>query len=181
MKELILNKKTGFSSSQPFEIFDEIGILFYTSNFVNKIAKGETLKFNLPYVKFYYNGILTKLGEPVYYDYKKLPKKQRNINKKRYKIIYGNNPNKCTIFYGKGIILFDYSFKKIPLYMKYDIYYHELGHHYYKTEKHADLYAYNMMIKKGFNKSQIGLTTLETLSQNSYGRKKHIINKILEK
>lgn len=179
MIRLSLDKKTGFTSSLPFNIYDERGILFYSSSFTNKIQNGESLLFNLPPGKYLYNGVLRQLDRPINIPLKKLPPKERRIKKKRYKIEYGDNPNKCTIFYDKGLILFDKSFLKLPLFVRWNIYFHELGHHFYKTEKYADLYAYNKMIKAGFNKTQIGKTSLLTLSNNSFDRKEYIIKKIL--
>lgn len=185
MLKLNLDKKTGFSSLLPFEIFDEDGNLFYDSSYTDKIEKGERLTFNLPAGKYLYEGLITKLFDPVYYKPKKLPPKQRSRPRRRYKIVFGDNPNKCTIFYSKGVILFDVSFKKLPLYVRYNVYFHEQGHHFYKTEKYADLFAHNKMLKVGFNPSQIGraqLLALDGKRSDSAERQKYIISKkILKK
>ena len=101
--------------------------------------------------------------------------KERNIAQKRYEIIFGNNPAKCTIYYEDGVILFDNQFLSKPLYLKYGIYYHELGHHFYKTEDKADLYAVFKMLEKGFNPSQIGRVALEGLSSKSEDRKIKVV------
>lgn len=177
MIPLNLDKKTGFVSVLPFTIYDSTGILFYSSDFTNKIDKGGRLLFNLPAGDYKYNGVLRKLDRPVSYKLKSLPTKERRIKKGKYIVKFGDNPNKCTIFYGPRIILFDNSFKKMPLYVRYAIYFHEMGHHFYKTEKYADLYAYNKMLKLGFNKSQIGLSVLSTLTnkKSSFDRKEYII------
>lgn len=178
MRDLILENKTGFRSSLPFEIFEPDGKLFYSSDFTDHIKNGKILEFNLPPGKYKYNGNFIKLNFPVPVKNITLPKFERNYKKKRYEIIWGNNPNKCTIFYNEGIILFDNSLKSKPLYVKYAIYFHELAHHRYKTEKFADLYAAKMMLEKGFNPSQIGLTVLGTLSDtvNNEDRKQSIVN-----
>jgi hypothetical protein len=178
MKDLILEQKTGFSTSLPFEIFEPNGNMFYSSDFTDHIAKGERLNFNLPAGSYKFNGSFIKLPHPVPVRVITLPLKERNLAKKRYNIIFGSNPNKCTIFYDKGIILFDESFRNKPLYIKYGIYYHELGHHFYRTESKADLYSAKMMLEKGFNPSQIGLVQLETLSNSdkSFERKEKIVN-----
>lgn len=180
MIRLTLDKKTGFTSSLPFDIYDERGILFYSSSFTDKGQNGERLMFNLPPGEYKYNGVIRQLDRPLNIPLKKLPPKERRIKKKRYRIEYGDNPNKCTIFYDKGLILFDKSFLKLPLFVRWNIYFHELGHHFYKTEKYADLYAYNKMIKAGFNKTQIGKTSLMTLSNSSFDRKEYIIKTILK-
>lgn len=176
MQRLILENKTGFSSLLPFRIVDKNNILFYSSDFVKTISKGEILKFNLPAGIYFYDGILTRLKNPVEYKNIVLPKPERVFKKKPFKIIFGENPNKCSILWNKGIILFDTSFLKKPLFIKYNIYFHELGHHFYKTEKYCDLYAAKKMLEFGFNPSQVGLNSLDSLSNLQYERKKFIIN-----
>jgi hypothetical protein len=56
------------------------------------------------------------------------------------------------------------------LYIKYTIYYHELGHHWYITESKADLFAAKKMLELGFNPSQIQLAVLDSLSEKSIDR-----------
>jgi hypothetical protein len=176
MRDLILEEKTGFTSSLPFEIFEPNGNLFYSSDFTDHIAKGERLDFNLPAGEYKYNGSFIKLADPVPVKNIILPLPERDIKGKRYSIIFGTNPNKCSIFYDTGVILFDNSFKSKPLYIKYGVYYHELGHHWYKTESKADLYAAKKMLDKGFNPSQIGFASIESLSEKSFERKEKIVN-----
>lgn len=178
MRDLILEKKTGFTTTLPFEIFDSNGVLFYSSDFVDKIKNGERLDFNMPVGDYKYNGSFQKLDNPVPVKQISLPVKERNIPMRRYKIEFGDNPNKCTIFYAKALILFDRSFRKKPMYIKYAIYYHELGHHWYRTESKADLYATKKLLDLGFNPSQIGLASLESLSDRpeAYERKMKTVN-----
>jgi hypothetical protein len=178
MRDLILEQKTGFTTSLPFKIFEPNGQLFYSSDFTDHIEKGERLDFNLPAGIYKYDGNFIKLPLPVPVKMITLPPKERHYNSKRYEIIFGSNPNKCTIFYKDGVILFDNSLKDKPLYIKYGIYYHELGHHFYRTESKADLYSAKKMLEKGFNPSQIGMVELETLSSSTKGekRKENIVN-----
>jgi hypothetical protein len=176
MLPLRLEEKTGFSTSLPFTIYEPDGKVFYSSDFTDKIEKGERLEFNLPAGQYKYDGSFIKLPYPVPVKSITLPLRERNLAKKRYEIKFGDNPNKCTIFYDEGLILFDTSFKSKPLYIKYTIYFHELGHHWYKTEWKADLYAAKMMLDKGFNPSQIGMASLESLSDDSYQRKVKTVN-----
>lgn len=175
MRDLILEKKAGFMTSLPFNIVDNRGIEFYTSDFTDHIKEGKTLKFNLPAGIYKYDGSFVKLWSTVPVNFIMLPPRERNIEQKTYKIEFNNNPNKCTIFYKLGVIVFDYSFMNEPLYVKYSIYFHELGHHYYKTEYKADFYACKKMLDFGFNPSQIGRTALDTLSNKSFGRKVEIV------
>jgi len=176
MRDLILEKKTGFMSRLPFDIYDNKGLLFYDSSFTSHIAGGEVLRFNLPIGIYTYNGNLIKLDNPIPVMNISLPFRERNIDTgKKYKIRWGINPNKCTIFYLTGEILFDSSLQDLPLYVRYGIYYHELGHLYYKTESKADFFAAKRMLELGFNPSQIGRTLLIGLSEKSMNRKKLMI------
>jgi hypothetical protein len=117
MLDLVLENKTGFSTILPFTIYELNGNIFYSDKFTDKIAKGERLFFNLPAGIYKYDGSFSKLDSPIKLKSVTLPLKERNIAYKRYNIIFGNNPNKCTIFYQTGEILFDDSFKIKPLYI----------------------------------------------------------------
>jgi len=176
MRDLILEHKTGFRSSLPFTIYEPNGNVFYASDFTDKIEKGIPLEFNLPLGSYKYDGSFIKLSFPVATKLITLPQKERNYAKKRYNIIFGSNPNKCTIFYARGVILFDSSYKDKPLYKKFGIYFHELGHHFYKTESKADLYMTKRMLEFGFNPSQIGRTVIDELSDHSIDRILKIVN-----
>ena len=176
MKDLILEDKSGFRSTMPFEIFELNGSLFYSSDFTTNIKEGKTLEFNMPAGSYKYNGNFIKLESPVPVINFPLPPKERHLAGKRYNIEFSDNPNKCTIFYNEGLILFDTSYQRKPMFIKYGIYFHELGHHYYKSEDKADLFAAKKMLEYGFNPSQIGLVFLESLSDKSFDRIQNIIN-----
>ena len=178
MKNLILENKTGFYTFSPFVIYEKNGNVFYSSDFTNKIKEGKKLIFNLPAGDFLLEGFINRLNNPKKFANISLPEPERHLKKKRYKIIFGINPSKCTIYYNAGLIIFDNAFKDAPLYIKFDIYFHELGHHFYKTEKFADLYAVKKMLDYGFNPSQIGRTSLIALGKNNLERKSFIINKL---
>lgn len=184
MKKLVLAEKTGFSTLLPFKIYDSTGFLFYSDTFVSKIREGKRLFFNLPIGEYQYNGIFEKLPNPVSREKrieqinKELPPPERKIPNTGYRIEWGNNPNKCSIFYDQKRILFDKSLAKIPMYMKFYIYFHEMGHHLYKTEKFADLFAAKKMLQLGFNASQIGYSSLETLSDKQKERKEFLVNNL---
>ncbi len=178
MNNLTLEHKTGFLSTMPFDIYDNNGQLFYSSKFTDHIGNGETLKFNLPAGDYKYNGNFIKLANPVKVVNIPLPPKERHITPKRYEIIFADNPNKCSIYYDEGVIIFDNSFKNKPMYVKYVIYFHELGHHWYQTEEKADLFAAKKLLELGFNPSQIGRAFLDSLSLKSYDRMEKMINKL---
>jgi hypothetical protein len=175
MRPLLLDKKSGFRSTMPFTIYDPRGIVFYSSDFTHHIADGQPLNFNVIAGSFNYDGNFIKLESPVPTKNISVPLKERNMNMQRYEIIFGANPNKCTIFYDEGYILFDTSFENAPLYIKYTIYFHELSHHWYITESKADLYATKKLLELGFNPSQIQMGFLQTLSDKSIDRKMNIV------
>ena len=58
------------------------------------------------------------------------------------------------------------------------ILYHEYGHTLYETEKYADMYAANIMLKRGYNLSQIGLSQLTALSSKQFERKNNLISRL---
>jgi len=179
LKRLVITEKTGFTSLLPFKIYDaKTGFLFYADFFVKQIAKGKRLNFNLPKGVYFYEGFITKLPKPVETRVIDLPEPERNIPYREYKILFAPNPNKCTIFYKKGEIIFDTMFKNVPLYMRFGVYFHEMGHLLYSTESKADLFAAKMMLDLGFNPSQVGYTNLEMLSERQKERKKEIIDKL---
>ena len=180
MRKLELNKKTGFVVNDPFKpivIRDFRGILFYsTEPFLPRVKE-----FNLPSgVYFVDSGYFSPKNFPVKYKYIKLPVAERLLPKPSgFDVRFGNNPNKCTIFWDKGYILFDESFREKPLNQLYFILFHEFGHSIFKTEKYADLYAANCMLGKGFNPSQIGIAPIESLSDAAEERKENVVNKLL--
>jgi hypothetical protein len=172
VKEILISQKTGFRTSLPFVILDARKQLFYSDEFTNEISNGKVLFFNLPKGKYYFDGYFIKLEKPVNQPQIILPKPERNLDKgKLYKITFGKNPNKASIFHDKKLILFDESFKTAPLFVVYDIYFHELGHLYYETEEFADLFATKALLDLGFNKSQIGLSPVLSLSEKNDYRK----------
>ena len=178
MKRLFLENKTGFAAFFPFVIYEPNGNVFYSSEFTDKIKNKKKLEFNLPAGNFFLEGSIETLPKPKIFRHIPLPQPERNLPKKKYNIVFGENPNKCTIYYKAGLIVFDNAFKDAPLYIKYDIYFHELGHHFYKTEKYADLYAVKKMLDYGFNPSQIGRVSIVSLQSSQLERKKFIINKL---
>lgn len=180
MKDLILENKTGFRTTLPFSIVDNKGILFYDDSFTDHIAAGQALEFNMPVGRYRFDGSFIKLDKPVEMPNFPLPPKERHYPQKRYQIKFGDNPHKCSIFYAPGIILFDNSLKDAPLYIKYGIYFHELGHLFYKSEHKADMYAAKKMLEYGFNPSQVGRVGLMTLSNNSFDRKVNMVNVLIK-
>jgi len=178
MDQLIIHKKTGFKNLTPFNpiiIRDFRGIEFYNTSGLKKVDS-----FNLP-VGYYYidQGNIKELPKPVPVDYIEMPTIETwHKNPKEFNIYFSDNPNKCTVDFDSETIVFDHSFKNKPLPQIFFILYHEYGHQYYSTEKYADMYAANMMLKKGFNMSQIGASPLISLSERQYDRKQNLIERL---
>lgn len=179
MRKLVLDKKTGYEITDPYKpvvIRDYRGMLFYTTEpLLPKVTK-----FNLPEGTYFIDsGFFRKMPAPVKYHLADLPMKERSFDKPYdFKLVFGTNPNKCSIFWDEKTILFDDSLKDYSLPELFFILYHEIGHSYYLTEKYADLFAANFMLIKGFNPSQITTAPITSLSSKQLVRKQNIIDKI---
>jgi hypothetical protein len=179
MRQLILNKKTGFRNvtpTRPVIIRDFRHKIFYST-----VGLSPVKMFNLPIGTYFIDqGNIKKMAYPVEFKYSELPTPERKFKSpSNFSIQFGYNPNKCTIKWLEDTILFDNALRDEPLPSIYFILYHEFGHARYKTEKYADLYASNMMIKRGYNPSQIGKAPITSLSEMQYERKKHIVKRLI--
>ncbi len=169
---LTVNKKTGFKSNSPVVVIYCNGLPFYAkSRSLNK-----SLEFNLP-AGFYeiISGKITTLPQPLEYKLIDLPKPNNETKfNGKVKISYRENPNKCSVdLYSNPIrIIFDNAFKKSSRYTKSWVIGHELGHLKYKgqgqkSEQNCDHYSANLMLKLGYNPSQIDAAIKEAIS-NGY-------------
>lgn len=126
------------------------------------------------------SGSFVAASEPRRYPLAILPKPERNFpDPSGFKFTFEDNPNKCTIIWEDKLIVFDKSFLDKPQPEIFFVLYHEYGHEYYSTEKYADLFATNMMKKRGYNPSQICYAHINSLSGNQIERKEYITQKIL--
>lgn len=185
MFEIFINKKTGFrvtDPSIPVVIRDQRGILFYsTEPLVPKVKF-----FNMPALGRFFvdSGKIKELDQPVRYPLIRMPK--RNVyrgNPMNFKIEFGVNEHKATINFLNGTILFDNSIAELPLPYIYYLLYHEYAHEFFGTtdkvgsekykycEKWCDALAFNYMLIKGFNPSQIKEAQKNTLSERQQFRK----------
>jgi hypothetical protein len=182
-RKLQVTTKSGFkvnAPSIPIVIRDYRGILFYSTEHLTP----KVTQFNLPIGEYLVDsGDFTPMLLPVAYKPIKLPKYERVMkqNPKKFKIQFEENPNKCSVFWGKQLIIFDNSFKDAPLYQIDFILGHEHGHRFYKTESKCDLYAANEMLKKGYNASQIGVSPIESLSERQYDRMETVVDKLINR
>lgn len=181
-RQLTVGEKTGFKITNPqipVIVRDCRGILFYSNEFQLPNVK----EFNLPKGTYLVDsGFFTKMDMPVNYPLKKLPPAERNRPiPNDFTIIWGDNPNKCSVIWPRKVILFDESLKDYRLPELFFILYHEYSHASYKTEKFCDLKAYNYMIKKGYNPAQIGMSQIDSLSGEQWKRKQFLTNIITNK
>ncbi|MFA7302011.1 MAG: hypothetical protein WC069_06895 [Candidatus Shapirobacteria bacterium] len=181
MQEITLNKKTGFRNLTPSKIVvinDFRGLPFYSTEEIGNPVK----EFNLPEGKYYLVcGNIAKMVKPVKYRLAPLPIPQRNLKPPfDFNVIFSENPNKCSILWGKKVIVFDYSLKEKSLPELWFILFHEFSHARYSTEKYADLSASNLMKVKGFNPSQIGNAPITSLSSIQFERKNFIVDNLIK-
>ena len=158
----------------PVELFDDTGAIFY----VVKPKQGKAV-FNLPKGTYYlkeFTKFDIKKGKLYQYPMIPLPKKDRNLKRpKRFKLKFGNNPNKATVNLIDGTIFFDQDFyNSLNRTQKEFILCHELGHYFYKggsqkNEQKCDAFACNMLLTKGYNPSQIDAAQKSTLDGHKSG------------
>lgn len=190
MRALHVSKKTGFKVTDPaapVNIRDDRGILFYTTEPILPVYE-----FNLPEGDYFVDsGSFKEMSNPISFKLATLPKSERlfSIPPYGFKVLFEDNPNKCTIFWKEGCIVFDKSFAERPLPQLYFIYFHELGHSRYgygklytkdESEAYCDLYASNQMLKMGFNPSQIIAAPRESLSCKQDFRKDFIEQTLID-
>ena len=171
--DIRLNKKTGFKSKSPIvTVWTDEGEPFYIIK-----RKGTEILFNLPKGNYIIECDFEILKSPVNYKLPKLPKYERNITFPNFiEIVFCTNPNKCSIDLERGLVMCDFSIKNKTRAEQTFVMFHELGHYYYKTESHCDLFASYHMLKQGFNPSQLYFSVNGCLSDNSIDRKNHVLN-----
>lgn len=181
MQTFFIKDKTGFYCFDAIvKIYDKNNRLFYFKE--NKNGK---LYFNLPTGVYNTYNSLSK-QQPRIYKLTKLPMaNEKKTLPKTFKIIYCENPHKCSVDNNKHIIYFDYSFRDMPLPVKDYIKFHELGHYFYsgqgnRSEILCDLFAKNCMLKIGYNPSQVRWAQSGTLtdSKTSLERKEKVNNNL---
>ena len=168
-----LKGKTGFRSKAPL-------VAVYTTDyepFYIMKRKGAYTYFNLPKGEFIIDIEVEKLNKPNVFNAPSLPKFERNIKRpKEIKIVFADNPNKCSISLEDGVIICDHSIKAKGRAEQCFVIYHEFGHYFYKTESCCDLYASRRMINEGYNPSQTVFSVNGCLSDRSQNRKDEIYN-----
>ena len=166
MNNFRVEKATGYTAQDRVLIFDGEGKVFY------RYAQPGTIKFNLPKGNYMtateikqqprpheYNFVRTRKREFFQYE----PPKISDLE-----IRFAPNPNKASVFPKKHLVIIDEGYKKLPKYCIQYLLAHEIGHYHYKTEEFCDEFAQELMLKKGFNKSQIEEAARRTLHVGHY-------------
>lgn len=175
-----LDKKTTLQSSEPkILIFDSSGLCYFINN-----VKGGKHYFNLPKGKYFTNNKCFKAKRPLNYSVPDLPKAEgKRPLPKKFTVMYGKNPNKCSVFPDKGLVIFDKSLRKLPRFILQYIMFHELGHYFYfgngnDSEMKCDTFANIQMIKRGWNPSNCFIANQFVLSNAQTDRKllNHLLN-----
>lgn len=180
MRRIFVKEKTGFKvvdPTQPVIIRDARGILFYST----ESQVPNVTCFNLPgFGEYFVEGNIKPLDEPVEYALADIPVPlaPRFPPPFDYQIVFGVNPNKCTVKWDKGVILFDNAFKDKPLPQVFFILYHEYAHAYFEEETLCDQLAGNYMKIRGFNPSQIVTAPILALSARQKQRKINMVESI---
>lgn len=176
-----LNKKTTLHCSEPkIVIFDGSGLCYFMNN-----NKGGKHYFNLPQGKYKTTCKVRKAKRPLNYTLPNFPKPEglRQLPE-RFKITWGKNPHKCSVYPKIGLVIFDTSLKKLPRFILQYIMFHELGHYFYfdngeASELKCDTFANIQMIKNGWNPSNCFIANQFVLSDAQQNRKK--LNNVLNK
>lgn len=179
--KLTLYEKTGFRNinGNPIVILDCRNKIFYDSRRVNN----RVWEFNLPEGVYTVEaGKISKRVNPVEFNKLPLPKPERykRDNPEHFEIVFTDNPNKCTVDWTSKQIIYDNQFKQSELPIITFIYFHEIGHRFYKTEQYCDNYAYNRMLDAGYNPSQIAIPFVEILSDRAINRKFNLVTNVLK-
>lgn len=143
-----------------------------------------TSEFTLPKTALDYYIINKPVEKIGLWDFKKssLPPYERDLKHdfSKFSVVFGNNPNKCTIKHKQKLIFFDNQFKKSPWPVIIFIIMHEIGHNWYETEHFADEFAVNNMLKKGYMPEQI-IDASNILSAKNVDRKRNILAQIYKR
>lgn len=156
-----LKEKTGFKcKGGAVLVNDTSGRPFY------HFKKNDPFTFNLPAGVYDIKGDIEKLAAPIDYVFYSSRKREHNHELPeagQLKILYATNPNKASIFPKKHVIILDKGFENAPKVIKDYLIFHEIGHYFYKTEKFADEFAQEQLIKKGYPFSLIVKAAEKTL------------------
>lgn len=166
MKNFRVEKASGYTANDSVLIFDAEGKPFY------RFAQPGLIKFNLPKGSYMTATDIRPQSKP--HEYNFVRKRQREFFQytppkiSDLEIRFEDNPNKASVYPKKHLVVIDKEFQKLPKYCIQYLLAHEIGHYHYKTEEFCDEFAQELMLKKGFNKSQIEEAARRTLHAGHY-------------
>jgi hypothetical protein len=170
-----IDKKTGFcTEDRDVNIYDSFGKDFY-----HKRNKGAELRFNLPEGTYKTKNKLWYLDSPVIYSAPRAPKPQKNIPFRNLKVNlkseYEMN-TKARIDTNTGEMDLSDEIFLYPKPIWHKIFFHELGHHLYYTEKYCDHFADLCLLKLGYNPSQLFKGTICSLTPKENNMERILYN-----
>lgn len=165
MQFILPHKASFITYDKDVKIFDDRKKEFY---FFKWDYEREYLLFNLPKGKYYTENKIQKIKN---FDFtlNELPPPETNSYQiiKKINIIPASNNHKGSIIIdtinGKADIYYDKSLDDLPYFCKDFIIGHELGHLYYISEDLCDVYSRNLLLKLGYNPSQLNKAIAKTL------------------
>jgi len=172
LREINIIEKTGFESSDPV-------ILIYDNNMnVFYEKENKTGKFNLPKGSYFTRNNV-KETKPINYKIT-LPKAdlKPRFNLNNLSLVLNNNPNKASINTVTGKIFFNAEILRGSKTEYYFIFFHEIGHLFFNTEKKCDDFSAAKLLSLGFNPSQIFKASKKTLSKKNYQRIRNTFKKV---
>ncbi|NMD01072.1 MAG: hypothetical protein GYA62_15320 [Bacteroidales bacterium] len=106
-----------------------------------------------------------------------LPANEKKEKPRKLNVVFTNNPNKLSIDIKTGTVYADKKFwNSLNEIQQRFVIAHELGHFKYYNETKADKFAAYLLLKSGYNPTQIVACINSTLSENSHARKNRIYN-----
>jgi hypothetical protein len=151
--QTIYIKFVGASPSQ-FVLKEKGGRLYFFRHLAGKFPR---IKFNIPDPGEYYSPNNFEITKVVSIEtpesYPILPKAERDRWKKAEPRFNPKFSGTARIYSDTGIIELGQAFYKLPKPIQVFLYYHELGHFFYKTEDYCDAYALMNFLRLGYNRS----------------------------
>jgi len=187
MEELVNTEVSGFCSfDSVISITDQRGRPFYYFRNPNR----NRVTFNLPAGIYYTDNRVKRLNKALRYELPELPKPNRWMKRPEdFELKVEDNPNKCSVYLEKGIIIIDPALIELPQPMLTHVLQHELGHYQYGAKGQAsrkdkmfyevccDKFAAKQMCEHlGYNPSQSFYSTNICLSEGQAERKQELYN-----
>lgn len=160
-----VKEKTGFVCAEKvLSIFDKNGLPFY-----ERKNNSTLMKFNLPKGNYFSENVIYKLEKPVVYLVPPVPHPEKNVEMRDLKIevlpeqMIGGKARIDTL---TGSVQLSEEIFSLPRPVWQKIFFHEIGHHLYYTEKYCDHFADLCLLKLGYNPLQLYKGSVCSLRHN---------------